>query len=553
MPTLVLLTGDRAGTRWPILGDRFSIGRDPGCDAVIGTSDAASGAAPADPAPRGDAVSRRQALITHGGGQWYIQDGDQKKSRNGTFVNDQKLPFPGRRLLRGRDRIRVCDIRLEFQPDPESTFDAETSLSHADSGPCLDSQPADRLRLLLAVSAALRGTLDPDAILDRTLEHLFRLFPRAERGLVVFREEPTGPLVVRALRTPRGGPADPAFSTCVVRRCLERVEALLGNDLPAQFPDSESIGELSVRSLMCTPLWTPDGQALGVVQLDTRADGRKFTPDDLRLLLGVAGQASMALGNARLHRESLAHQRRARNLEVAQQVQRALLPGAVPDVPGYEFHAHYAAADEVGGDYYDFVPLPGGRLAVLLGDVSGHGVAAALVMARFGAQARACLEEEDDPALAVARLNDLVVRAAVPGSFVTLAVVVIDPTAHTLAVVNAGHPSPLLRRADGDVVEVASPDESGMALGMADAQHYACSEVRLGPGESVLLFSDGVTEAAGSGDRQFGMEGVLGVLSAEGHSPRATGEALAAAVRRHAAGLEQGDDITLVCFGRVPV
>jgi serine phosphatase RsbU (regulator of sigma subunit) len=330
------------------------------------------------------------------------------------------------------------------------------------------------------------------------------------------------------------------------------VEAVLGNDLPAEFPNSESIGDLGVRSLICTPLWTPDGQALGVVQLDTRADGRKFTPDDLRLLLGVAGQASMALGIARLHRESLALHRKARDLEVAQQVQRALLPGALPEVPGYAFHAHYAAADEVGGDYYDFVPLPGGRLAVLLGDVSGHGVAAALVMARFGAQARACLEAEAEPSAAVARLNDLVVRAAVPGRFVTMAVVVIDPAAHTLAVVNAGHPSPLLRRAAGTVEEVAPPDASGMALGLADGQDYPCSEVRLGPGDSVVLFSDGVTEATGPGGGQFEVDGVRAVLGAGTGSPRATGEALAAAVRRHAAGCEQGDDIALVCFGRAP-
>ena len=391
MPTLVVLNGPSAGMQFPIVGDRFVIGREPTCDALV-----------SDPAGSGkeakDSVSRQHSLITYAEGYWHIEDGDGagKKSRNGTILNDRKLPFPGRRRLRDQDRIRICDIRCVFHLDPPSTFSFVASVAHADSGPSLESQPADRLRLLLEVSAALRSTLNMDTVLDRTLEHLFRMFPQAERGLVIFKEEQDGPLAVRLLRTPRGEPADPRFSTSVVRRCLESVEAVLGNDLPELFPDSESIGFLPSRSLMCTPLWTPDGQALGAIQLDTPGDSRKFTPDDLRLLLGVASQASIALSNARLHRETLAFQRRARDLEVAQQVQRALLPHAMPVVPGYDFFAYYESAQEVGGDYYDFIPLPHGRLAAVLGDVAGKGVAAALVMAKFSVEARVALERDAD-------------------------------------------------------------------------------------------------------------------------------------------------------------
>jgi serine phosphatase RsbU (regulator of sigma subunit) len=547
VPALVLLTGDRAGTRWPILGDRFAVGRAPDCDAVVAADDG-----PAAATARADAVSRRHAVLVLDGGRWYVEDGDGRgrKSRNGTYVNKDPVPHPGRLPLRDGDRIRLCGVLLEFHDDPPSTFAPEASVGHSDSGPYLDAQPAERLRVLLDVSAALRETLDPDEILGRTLDQLFRLFPRSDRGLVVFRDDPAGPLKVRALRAPGGGPADPGFSTAVVRRCLERVEAVLGTDLPAEFPESASVGGLPARSLMCAPLWVPGGQALGVVQLDTASERRKFTPDDLRLLLGVASQASVALSNARLHREALLAQRRARDLELARQVQRALLPRGLPDVTGYEFGAHYAAADEVGGDYYDFVALPGGRLAVLLGDVAGHGVAAGLVMARFGAEARACLEAAPDPAAAVARLNELVVRAAVPDSFVTLAAVVLDPASHAALVVSAGHPPPLVRRAGGAVEEALSEEATGMALGLAGGQEYGCREVRLGPGDCVLLFSDGATEAADVGDRQFGTAGVRSALAAGGSSPRAAVEAVAAAVGRHATGCPQGDDITLVCLGR---
>ncbi len=546
MPTLQLLSGPRAGERLPVLGDRFVLGRAAECDAII--NDALAGIQPL----RADSVSRRHARLVLTGGLWYIEDGNGhgRASRNGTYVNDQRVPVPGRVRLRDQDRVRICDVRFTFHLDPESTFAVEASVGHADSGPCLDAQPADRLRVLLAISAALRGTLDIAAVLDRTLEHLFLMFPQAERGLVVFQEDAAGPPVVRALRTPRGDPADPRFSTSVVRRCLESVEAVLGNDLPAQFPDSASVGGLLVRSLMCAPLWTSEGRALGAIQLDTRADGRKFTPEDLHLLLGVASQASIALSNARLHRESLIVQRRTRDLEVAQQVQRALLPHALPDVPGYRFFAHYQAAQEVGGDYYDFVPLPGGRTAVLLGDVAGHGVAAALVMAKFGVEARVCLEAEPDPAVAVTRLNVQMMRAAMPEKFVTLALAVLDPVAHEVAVVNAGHPSPLLLRACGAVEEVAPAEYAGLPIGIAAGDPYPCRSVRLEPGDRLLLFSDGVSDALGGNEQFFGADGIRAAIGAAGSCPRATGEHLVRAVARHAAGCDPNDDITVVCFGR---
>jgi serine phosphatase RsbU (regulator of sigma subunit) len=400
----------------------------------------------------------------------------------------------------------------------------------------------------LDISTVLRSTLDADTILDRTLEHLFKMFPKADRGQVVFLEGPTGKPVIRLLRTPSGKPADPLFSTTVVRRCLDSLEALLCNDLTNEFPESESVGQLPSNSLICTPLWTPDGKALGVILLDTRAN-REFNSDDMRLLLGVASQASIALSNARLHRETLAFQQQARDLELAQQVQRALLPRASPQVRGYEFYTYYEAAQEVGGDYYDFVPLPDSRLAVLLGDVAGHGVASALVAAKFSVEARVCLEKNPNPAAALDRLNSLMLKADMPEKFVTLLVAVLDPMTHVIVVVNAGHPSPLLLRTSGVVELAASDDVSGLPIGIAEGMAYMSREVRLDPGDRLLVFSDGVTEAMDARGEQF-QEGILTALGVGSSSPVATGEQLLQAVKRHTAGCKQTDDITVVCFGR---
>jgi serine phosphatase RsbU (regulator of sigma subunit)/pSer/pThr/pTyr-binding forkhead associated (FHA) protein len=548
MASLLVLTGAKQGQRVPLQGDRIVLGRDAGCDVVINFT-----MVPPDDNARTDSVSRRHAVIARAEGHYFIEDGDGqgKKSRNGVFVNDQQVPFSGRTPLRDGDHIRICGFACTFHDDAEPAFSVEASLGHESSVLSFQVQPAEKLRVILQISNDLSNTLDVDVLLPRIVDHLFQLFKQADRGFVILREEASRPPHVRVFKSRRpDGEADARFSNSIVQRCLESVQAILGNDLPQQFPDSASVVEMPVRSLMCAPLWSQDGQSLGAIQLDTRAPKAKFTQDDLNLLLGVASQASIALCNARLHREALANQGRKRDLEVAHQVQRALLPQQLPSVPGYEFYAHYEAAQEVGGDYYDFIPLPRQRLAVLLGDVAGKGVPAALVMAKFSVEARVCLETEADLAVALSKLNALMRRAALPDKFVTLAAVVLDPARHTATLVNAGHPSPLLfRHATGEVEQAAPVKSAGPPIGIDDHVYASC-EIRLIPGDGLLLFSDGVTEAMDQQRRLFGTKGVRGVLERERLSPHEAGERVLRAVKRHAAGCDQHDDITLVSFGR---
>ncbi len=542
MPTLEFLNGPLRGTHMPIVGERFALGRSRKCKGFIDEK----------PVEGGPTVSRDHAILTRSGGRWFIEDGDGHgtASHNGTRLNGHPVPHPTRVPVSPNDEITIGKFRLAFRADPDSTFSALDSVSHTDSRRALEAQSAERLRALLDASESLRGTLDSKAIFDRVLDHLLRMFPQVQRGLIICGNDPTEPLTLCAARYRDGIAADPRFSTRLIRRCMEGVEAILGNDLSTQFPDVQSITGIGVRSLMCAPLWSHDGHAVGAIQLDTHASGRKFTPDDLRLLLGVAGQASVALGNARMHREALSHQRRARDLELARHVQRALLPSALPALRGYDFFALYLAAEAVGGDYYDFVPLPGGRLAVLLGDVAGHGVAAALVMARLSAEARACLESERDVGAAITRLNGMVVRANVPGNYVTLAAMVLDPVAHTVTAVSAGHPPPLIRRSTGIVEGLMSADDTGMVLGVMDGMEYESRHVCLNPGDTVLLFSDGLPEAMDQDDRPLGMASVRALFGAADPTPRKTSEGLSAAVQRHTSGCAQADDITLVCFAR---
>src|SRR5262249_19841967 len=150
--------------------------------------------------------------------------------------------------------------------------------------------------------------------------------------------------------------------------------------------------DFRIRSVMCVPLCTPEGKtsegkAFGVIQLDTQDRSKKFTEEDLKLLWGVANQAAIAMDNARLHAEVVARERLQSDLDLARRVQHSFLPSSLPKVAGYEFYAYYQSAQEVGGDYYGFIPLPQDRLVLTLGDVAGKGIAAALLMAKLSSDA----------------------------------------------------------------------------------------------------------------------------------------------------------------------
>jgi serine phosphatase RsbU (regulator of sigma subunit)/pSer/pThr/pTyr-binding forkhead associated (FHA) protein len=547
MADLVLLSGNEQGQRIPLQGDKIILGRDTTCDIVIKES-MVRGDVPGD----ANSVSRKHAVISCEGGSYYIEDGDGhgRKSRNGVYVNDQKVPLKQRVLLRNNDRIRICNFVCVFQDELESSFIVEESIDHESSVHPLQAQPAETLRIILEISNSLSEDLEIDALLPRIVDRLFEIFKQADRGFIILLDESTGELAPRVTKTRRSDDKL-RFSASIVRQCLNNMQSILGNDLPHQFPDSQSIAGLPVRSLICAPLWTRDGRPLGAIQLDVEGPSRKFTREDLNLLLGVASQASIALSNAQLHRDALINQARIRDLELAHQVQASFLPQSLPSVPGYEFFAHCESAREVGGDYYDFVPLPGQRWAVLLGDVAGKGVAAALVMVKFSVEARGCLLSEPDPAIAVRNLNVVMSRSALMDRFVTLVLVILDPATHTATLLNAGHPLPLLfRHATGSVGEAGSGEVGDLPLGIDGRSEYRSCQVQLQPGDRLVLFSDGITEAMDGNGRLFGKKRAMAAIEGAGYSVRETGERLLGAVKQYAAGCNQNDDITLVCFGR---
>jgi serine phosphatase RsbU (regulator of sigma subunit)/pSer/pThr/pTyr-binding forkhead associated (FHA) protein len=550
MPSLRILKGINEGAVIPVEGERFVLGRNPDCGIVIPVT----------------SVSREHARILRVGERHYIED---LQSRNGTYVNNQEVTT--RTPLKNNDKIRICDflaafvdahqtapdvpgVAVEDDDESDSSSTVEAAIT-PNSSLLLETQPAEKLRGLLEISSDLSKTLELDALLPKIVDSLFQLFRQADRCFLIQAEPGSTKLMPRVIKTRRANEETNArFSRSIVRRCLETATAFLSDDATRdeRVQLSQSVVDFRIRSVMCVPLCRADGKAFGVIQLDTQDRSKKFTEEDLKLLWGVANQAAIALENARLHEEAVARVRMRRDLELAHQVQLSFLPRKLPHVPGYDFFAHYESALEVGGDYYGFIPLSEGRLAVALGDVAGKGVPAALLMAKLSSDIRFSLLAEADPGRAISNLNDLLYEfTSQMDRFVTLAVAVVDPARHVVRLVNAGHLPPLLYRPGAGAVEAMPKEKAGVPLGIMEGYAFEAHPVNLQPGDGLLLFSDGVTDAVSPGQKAFGNQGIYATLQGLGPaSPRTLGEHVIRSVQQHAAGRAPVDDVTLVCLGR---
>jgi len=233
-------------------------------------------------------------------------------------------------------------------------------------------------------------------------------------------------------------------------------------------------------------------------------------------------------------------------LEVAKELQQGLLPSRAPDLEEYRFAHSYRTANEVGGDYYDFLDLPDGRLAIVVGDASGHGMAAGLLMAIANATLKTALDLDPEPRKAVEVLNRALTRTGDRRAFMSLFYAVLDPSSGQLAYICAGHPFPLLRRADGTIEELGT---GALPLGMRDPLELQSASTTIEPGDLLMLYSDGLVEAIRSDGEAFGFER-LGELLETAATPQAVHDRVLAEFDRFVDDQPLLDDLTLVVMSR---
>jgi phosphoserine phosphatase RsbU/P len=530
-------------------------------------------------------VSRKHAEIRRAGDRYTLVD---LHSRNLTFLNGRKLdPDEPPPVLSANDRIKICEVEFIFFPmapkegirrssalpdemmvtdgpsDETSgalhTLDASRSSSLASA-----VKPEIKLKAILEISRKLSSDLKIDTVAPNIIDALMELFPQAERGFLILIDQATKKLIRKAFKyrpskmtsmtAAYTDEVPMSISRSIVNHVIVQKKAVLSQDAGADqdLPTSASIADLKIRSVMCVPLLAFDGEVLGIIQLDT-SSRKQFLQEDLDILTTVAGQAAVSVQNASMHERLLRNAALERDLSIAETVQKRFLPQSLPKIPGYEFFAFYQPTYEVGGDYYDFIPLPANKLGIALGDVSGKGVAAALMMAKFSGDTKVCVSTEPSPQAAIERLNNLLCDAGLDERFMTMSLSMLDIDKNRVTFCSAGHPPLFLRRANGKVEELGD-DISGFPLGVTPEWQYKQLEVDIHPGDVLVIYSDGVTDPRNAAEELYDSREnrrlLKRVMESPG-SPEQVGKSILQDIREFSLGHKQVDDITLVCFGPV--
>jgi serine phosphatase RsbU (regulator of sigma subunit) len=541
MAILVTLRGPEMGRYYPLQPERTTLGRQIDCHVCLA----------------GKQVSRQHALIVCDGGQHFVED---LGSSNGTYLNGRRIPPHARVPLTDRDTVQIGPYLFALRETPNGGAEPPLVVREAVSAVTLHQglfaqDPAAKLQLVLEIAQHLGRTLDLEALLDKLLEQLLRLFPPSDRAMVILNED--GKLVVRAQRgRPGRDVATYPFSRTVVRRALDEGVGLLSDDVrnDRRFKSSTTITGLDLHSVLCVPLINPEGKRLGAIQLDRFSQGIGFRSEDLHLLTAVALQVAVVLENVALHAERLREERLRQEVAMAQDIQQGYLPEELEEFPDADFEilGRVFPARSVAGDLYDFFRAPSGRLAFFIGDVSGKGMPAALFMVAVRTLCRHLAHEVEHPAELLARLNAGLAADNPSCMFVTLVHGNYAPAAGEVVLASAGHHPPLLRRADGTVAPVEL--RPGRLLGYDDpGLHLTELRLTLAPGELLLFFTDGLIEArAADGKTMYGLKR-LEVLAAGFNAdlPLAEcAEQIRAALDAFTESRELQDDLTVLLLRR---
>jgi sigma-B regulation protein RsbU (phosphoserine phosphatase) len=545
MAEISIDTGDGSRERFPLASERVTIGRSRDSDIFLPDQ----------------WLSRHHAEILKKDASFFLHD---LGSKNGTLLNGE--PVHGDRRLRHGDVITLGEHVLTFsieeaadedsQPPEGTRIFSARELSDIKTKPSIDPEELQKQnRVLEVLSQAARSLLAhrplPDLFED-VLNLLFAAVP-CERGAILLLEGTPPEPTVKASRSRGGQPLLAKVSRSIARRVLERRETMLLPNLmeDTAFSTQDSILSTGIRSALCAPLWFTSASAeqdavIGLVYLDSLAMTRPFTEEDARIVTALANVAAAKIENVRLLEQSMEMRRLEEDMRVAAEIQRGLLPDGAPAVAGYGVVGSNRPCRTVGGDYYDFL-LNQNRLLMALGDVSGKGTGAALLMTVLRAAVRGHWADES-VAEAVGRINSTVCQNVTAGKYITFFLARLEPASGRVDYVNAGHNPPLLIRRDGTIETL---NEGGMVLGLFDSMPYGEGAAELRPGDTLLIFSDGVTETWSAQGDEFGDQR-LGEVAVRGRGLDAAG--LQTEILRELevfeAGTKSTDDRTLIVLKR---
>jgi serine phosphatase RsbU (regulator of sigma subunit) len=527
----------------PLSGGRMAIGRSSAVELSF---------------PEDAGLSRQHFAFESEGEDWTIQD---LGSKNGTFVNN--IPLKARLILKPGDRITAGHLVIVYSPtdgDPHAgvvVFEGEgsspttstvvTSLEGAVANQTLAigrSGPAGSapLQSLLKFGEQLSQYPAFDEMLPAMLDLAIQAV-NAQRGVLMLLEG--GQLVVKAHKGDGF-----RISTAVREKVINEKCSILVRDaqLDDAFKGRMSIVEQKVHTMMAVPLQTQD-RIIGLIYVDSPFILREFSKDDLSLLTLMANVAAFRIENARLVEVEQAERIMKRDLTQAADLQGGMLPDRAPEVQGVDLAGYNAACRTVGGDYYDFFPYPDDKIGLALGDVSGKGMPASLMMMGLHARVHVLAEDPGNLGSFMARINKATCAKCPSNRFITFFFSILDTKTGEVAFANAGHNPPILIRANGAAEML---EGGGPVLGILPIAQYNEMHTRLEPGDMLVLYSDGVTEATNNSYDEFDEVRFIQVLQRCRREPAsAIVQAVTTALADFTAGAPQADDITLLVAKRL--
>jgi len=521
------------------------LGRDSTCDITLKKS----------------TISRHHTQIVLVRGKFYVEDAG---STNGTFVNGVRIK--DRVTLKDGDRISLFDVPLVFFLDDHQPQQSEQTERFVNNGKfdgvktdssmklLAESVDADvlkqRLDSLIEITRYLGTTLDPEVILPRVMDLLFTMFPQTVSGEIDL-VDAKGNLQPVALKLGRDGDSTlltgPQSHTEMTEGVFRTGEASIHSTAPV---DDSSILDSMYEYSMCVPIVDPAENRLGVMLLVTDEAKSAYRDQDLDMTALVGVLAGQALSFSRAHAQMLNLEKSQREMETARTIQRGLLPSQRPQVTGYAFCDYYATAEKVGGDFYFYQTLPDSRVIVGIADAAGKGLGAAMHVVRFAGEVRFRLATSSSLKAALSDINRFVYDVS-DGTFITCCVCVIDPQQHEVSVVNAGHMAPLRRHGVTAKIESLECPRGSMPLGVDPDTEFHPTRFKLKPRDSVLLYTDGASEAMNEAQELYGIERLTQTLAASHGSVNDCVDAVVADVFAFRDGYRASDDTCIVSFGRM--
>jgi len=405
----------------------------------------------------------------------------------------------------------------------------------------------EELSILNDLSRVISSTMDPQEVMETIVKRSVKAIG-AEQGAITLVEESSGSPMKTLIRASDTSKSQMKFhiDQNILGWMIIHKKPLMSNDVTKDenFKMFKMSSTTSIRSLLCVPLLVKN-RLIGLLTLFNKKEEREFTEDDQRLLAIIATQSAQVLESVRLYEQEQAKLAMDRELSAAREIQRSLLPQTIPALPGVDIAARTIPAREVGGDYYDFIPLGNNSVEMVLADVSGKGLGAALLAAMGKGVLYAELTKKQSPKEVMTETNRIIRRNMQRRSFITLLIGLLDTARRTLTVCCAGHCPPIMYKSERSSAEWLPV--RGPALNFMEEIRYEECNLTLDPGDVYLFFSDGITEAANAKGEFFGEERLKTVV--EHSHEQAANEILnsiLAAVDLFSSGAKQSDDRTIV-------